>query len=55
MSNLVHNFAARKRKREANFKRVVEAIPEVAGGEVSDVQAIVITGFSEMGLNDQPA
>ena len=52
MSDLVHNFAARKWKRNSNFKQVAEAIPEVARGEVSDVQAIVITGSPEMGLND---
>ena len=55
MSDLVHNFAAQKRKRDASFKRVVDAIPEVAGGEGLDVQAIVITSLPEMGLNDQPA
>ena len=55
MSDLVHNFAAWKRKHDSSFKRVAEAIPEVAGREVSDVQAIVITGSPEMGLNDQPA
>ena len=52
MSDLVHNFAARKRKRDASFKLVAEAIPEVVRGEVSDVQAIVITSSPEMGLND---
>ena len=36
MSDLVHNFAARKRKRDASFKRAVDAIPEVAGGEGPD-------------------
>ena len=55
MSDLVHNFADRKRKCDASFKRVADAIPEVAGGEGSDVQAIVILGSPEMGLNDQPA
>ena len=54
MSYLVHNFAARKRKHDANFKRVVDAIPEVAEGEGPDVQAIVISSSLEMGLNDQP-
>ena len=52
MSDLVHNFAALKRKRNASFKRVANAIPEVAGGEGSNVQAIVISGSPEMGLND---
>ena len=42
MSDLVHNFAARKWKHDASFKRVVDAILEVAGGGGSDVQAIVI-------------
>ena len=53
MSDLVHNFAARKRKRDASFKRVVDAIPEVAGGEGPDVQPIVILGSLKMGSNDQ--
>ena len=55
MSDLVHNFAAQKRKRDDSFKRVVDVIPEVAEGEVSDVQAIIISGSPEVGLNDQPA
>ena len=54
MSDLVHNFIARKRKRDASFKQAVDAIPEVAGGDGSDVQVIVILGSPEMGLNDQP-
>ena len=53
MSDLVHNFATRKRKRDASFKRVVDAIPEVVGGEGPDVQAIVISGSPEMGSNDR--
>ena len=53
MSDLVHNFAARKRKHDAIFKWVADAIPEVAGGEGLDLQAIVISGSPEMGLNDQ--
>ena len=44
MSDLVHNFAVRKRKSDASFKRVDDAIPEVARGDGSDVQAIVISG-----------
>ena len=32
MSDLVHNFAARKRKRGASFKQAADAIPKVAGG-----------------------
>ena len=54
MSDLVHNFAARKWKRDASFKRVADAIPKVAEGEGLDVQAIFISGLPEMGLNDQP-
>ena len=52
MSDLVHNFAAWKRKLYASFKRVVDAIPEVARGEGSDVQAIIIPSSPDMGLND---
>ena len=52
MSDMVHNFDAWKRKLDASFKRVADAIPEVAGGEGLDVQAIVISGLPEMGLND---
>ena len=52
MFDLVHNFATWKQKRDASFKRVANAISEVVGGEGSDVQAIVISGFPEMGLND---
>ena len=55
MSDPVHNFTARKRKRAASFKRVADAIPEVAGGKGSDLLAIVISGPPEMGLNDQSA
>ena len=58
MSDLVHNFAARKRKRDVSFKWVADAIPEVVGGEGLDVQAIVaivILGSPDMGLNDQSA
>ena len=32
MYDLVHNFATRKRKRDASFKRVAGAILEEAGG-----------------------
>ena len=32
MSDLIHNFAARKRKRDASFERAVNAIPGVAKG-----------------------
>ena len=59
LSDLVHNFAARKRKRDGILEQAVSALPEVAGGsdqprldEGSEVQAIVISGSLEMGLND---
>ena len=59
MSNLVDNFPARKRKRDASLEQADDAIPEVVGGsdqhhldESSEVQAIVISGSPEMGLND---
>ena len=48
MCDLVHNFAARKRKHDASFKRAVDAILEVAGGEGPDVQAIVISSSPEI-------
>ena len=32
MSDLIHNFSARKRKRDAIFEQAADAIPEVAGG-----------------------
>ena len=61
MSGLVHNFAARKRKRDAILEQAVNAIPERARGlshPCSDggweVLAIVISGSPEMGLDDQP-
>ena len=60
MSGLIHNFAARKQKRDASLEPVFD-VPEVAGGSGqpcldggSEVQAIVISGSLEMGLNDQP-
>ena len=37
MCDLAHNFAARKWKRDASFKRAVDAIPVVVGGEGPDV------------------
>ena len=63
MSDLIHNFAARKRKRDASFERAVNAIPGVAKGSSqsrSDEgsgggEAIVISSSPEMGLNDQSA
>ena len=61
MSSLVHNFAARKRKRDTILEQAVDAVPEVARGLSqpgpdggSEVQAIVISGSLEMSLNDQP-
>ena len=54
MCDLVHNFVAWKRKRDATFKRVVDAVPEVAGGEGPDMQAIVISGSPKISSNDQP-
>ena len=54
MFDLVRNFVARKRKRDVNFKQVVDVVPEVARGEGLDVQAIVTSSSSEMGSNDQP-
>ena len=62
MSILIHNFAARNRKRDASLEQAADAVPEVAGGSGhpcpdggSEVQAIIILGSPEMGLNDQPA
>ena len=52
MSDLVHNFATRKWKRDVSFEQVVDVILEVAGGEGPDVQAIVISGSLEMGSGD---
>ena len=37
MSDLVHNFVVRKRKHDTRFKRVVDAILEVAGAEGPDM------------------
>ena len=60
MSDLIHNFTARKRKRDASFKRAIDTIPGVAEGsgrslsdEGSEVLTIVISGSLDMGLNDQ--
>ena len=54
MFDLVHNFAARKWKCDARFKRAVDAFLEVSEGEGPNVQAIVISDTLEMGSNDQP-
>ena len=60
MSDLIHNFATRKRKQDASLKQAADANPEVAEGsgqpcsdEGSEVQAIIISSSPEMGLNDQ--
>ena len=62
MTDLVHNFGARKRKRGASFKRATEATPEVTGeasqqptSESSNVQAIVVSDSTEMGFHGQLA
>ena len=62
MSDLIHNFSARKWKRDAILEQAADALPEVAGisgqpcsDEGSELQAIVISGSPEMGLNDQSA
>ena len=59
MSGLIHNFIARKRKRDASLKQATDALPEVAKGSGqlgsdrgSEVQAIVISGSPKIGLND---
>ena len=59
MLDLVHNFAAQKRKRDASLEQATDAILEVAWGsgqllldQGSEVQAVVIAGLPEMGLND---
>ena len=57
---LVHNFAARKQKKDAILEQEANVVPEGARGSSqplsdwgSDVQAIVILGSPEMSLNDQ--
>ena len=62
MSGFIHNFAARKRKRDAILEQGADAPSEVVRGsgqpcldEGSEVQAIVISVSLEMGLNDQLA
>ena len=62
MADLVHNFAARKHKRGASFKRAIDTIPEMAGeasqqpsDETSEVQAIVVTNSPETGSHSQTA
>ena len=53
MSDLVHNFDARKLKRDASFKRAIDVVPEEAVREGPNVQAIVISSSPEMGSNNQ--
>ena len=59
MSSLVHNFSARKRKRDAILEQAVDVVLEVAGGSNqplpdggSKVQAIVISSSLERSLNE---
>ena len=59
MSSLVHNFAARKHKRDAMLEQVANAVPEGARGSSqpcpdggSKVQAIVISNSPEMNADD---
>ena len=61
MFGLVHNFAARKRKRDSILEQAASAVPEAVGGSSqsgpdggSEVQAIVILGSLDMSMNDQP-
>ena len=61
MSGLVHNFTARKRKRDAILEQATNAAPEVARGSSqpgpdggSEVQVIVISGSPDISLDDQP-
>ena len=51
MSDLIHNFVAQKRKRDASLEQAVDALPKVVEGsgqprsdEGSKVQAIIILG-----------
>ena len=62
MSGLVHNFSARKRKRDAMLEQSVNAIPKGARGSSQpcldgglDVQAIVISGSPEISMDAQLA
>ena len=62
MDDLVHNFAAWKRKRGASFKQAAGVTTELAGeasqppsGERLDVQVIVISGSPDMGFHGQSA
>ena len=62
MSDLVHNFSTRKRKRDAMFEQSANVVLEGARGSSqpcldkgSEVQAIFISGSLEMSVDDQPA
>ena len=62
MFGLVHNFSARKWKRDAIFEQAADVILEVAEGSNqpcpdggSKVQVIVISGSPKTSLNDQLA
>ena len=61
MYDLIHNFAAQKRKIDANLEQAADVLPNAVGGsgeprsdEGLEVQAIVILGSPEMGLDDKP-
>ena len=62
MVDLVHNFAARKRKQGANYERVADTLTKVTG-EVSqplsigpsEEQAIVAPDSPDMGFQGQPS
>ena len=58
MADLVHNFGARKSKRGASFRRVIDATPEMVGeadqhptDRGSEEQAIVVMDSPEMGFH----
>ena len=60
MSDLIHNFGARKRKRGASFERTTDVTPEVIGeadqhsaGGGSEEEAIVVMDSPEMGSHGQ--
>ena len=62
MSGLVHNFAARKQKRDAMLEQSADVVPEGARGSIqpcpdrgSEVKAIVISSSPEMSVDVQPA
>ena len=62
MTDLIHNFGTRKRKRGASFNRTADVTPEAMGeadqhsaGGGSEKQVIVIMDSIEMGFHGQPA